>query len=88
VAKDLAVALAVRGNALLTKHNNDKAIEAFTAAHDAGPDNPGIVDARGLAYERKGQDDLAMADYNLALQMCPNFAASPPGRDDFYFAGK
>jgi tetratricopeptide (TPR) repeat protein len=84
VAKDLAVALAVRGNAFLTKHNNDKAIEAFSAAHDADPDNPGIVDARGLAYERKGQDDLAMADYNLALQIRPNFAAAYNNRGTIY----
>jgi tetratricopeptide (TPR) repeat protein len=84
VAKDLAVALAVRGNAFLMKHNNDKAIEAFSAAHDADPDHPGIVDARGLAYERKGQDDLAMADYNLALQMRPNFAAAYNNRGTIY----
>ena len=31
---------------------------------------------RGIAYERKGEDDLAMADYNLALQKRPNFAAA------------
>jgi hypothetical protein len=37
--KVMAVALAVRGNALLTKHNNDKAIEAFTAAHYADSGN-------------------------------------------------
>ena len=28
---------------------------------------------RGIAYERKGQDDLAMADYNLALQKRPTY---------------
>src|SRR5271167_1866562 len=82
--KDLGIALAVRGNAFMTKHNNDKAIEAFIAAHDADPNNPGIVDARGLAYERKGQDDLAMADYNLALQMRPNFAAAYNNRGTLY----
>jgi tetratricopeptide (TPR) repeat protein len=82
--KDLAVALAVRGNALMAKHNNDKAIAAFSAAHDADPDNPGILDARGLAYERKGQDDLAMADYNLALQQRPNFAAVYNNRGTIY----
>ena len=36
----------------------------------------GYIDARGIAYERKGEDDLAMADYNLALQKRPNFAAA------------
>ena len=82
--KDLAIALAVRGNALMAKHNNDKAIAAFSAAHDADPDNPGILDARGLAYERKGQDDLALADYNLALQQRPNFAAVYNNRGTIY----
>ena len=74
--KDLAIAHAVRGNALMTKRDYDKAIAAFSAAHDADPDNVGIIDARGIAYERKGQDDLAMADYNLALQKRRNSA--PP----------
>ncbi len=73
--KDLAIALAVRGNALMTKGDNDKAIAAFNAAHDADPDNVAIIDARGIAYERKGQDDLAMADYNTALQKQPRYGA-------------
>jgi tetratricopeptide (TPR) repeat protein len=74
--KDLAIAMGVRGNALLTKGDYDKAIAAFNAAHDADPDNVGIIDARGIAYERKGQDDLAMADYNTALQKQPKFGAA------------
>ena len=35
--EDLAIALAVRGNAALARHDNDKAIEAYSAAHDADP---------------------------------------------------
>src|ERR1700756_495163 len=73
--KDLAIALGVRGNALLNKRDYDKAIAAYTDALKSDPDNVGIIDARGIAYERKGQDDLAMADYNLALQKRPTFAA-------------
>jgi tetratricopeptide (TPR) repeat protein len=73
--KDLAIALGVRGNALLNKRDNDKAIAAYADALKSDPDNVGIIDARGIAYERKGQDDLAMADYNLALQKRPTFAA-------------
>jgi tetratricopeptide (TPR) repeat protein len=74
--KDLAIALAVRGNALMTKGDNDKAIAAFNTAHDADPDNVAIIDDRGIAYGRKGQDDLAMADYNTALQKQPRYGAA------------
>ena len=73
---DLGLAYAVRGQALMKKRVYDKAIVAFSAAHDADPDNAGIIDARGWAYERTGQDDLAMADYNLALQKRANFGAA------------
>jgi Flp pilus assembly protein TadD len=82
--KDLAIALAVHGNALFTKGDIDKSIAAFSAAHDADPDNVGILNARGWAYERKGQDDLAMADYNLALQKRPNFAIVYNNRGTLY----
>ncbi len=74
--KDLGIALAVRGNALLTRRDNDKAIVAFSAAHDADPDNVLYLNSRGIAYERKGDDDHAMADYNLALQMRPTFGSA------------
>jgi tetratricopeptide (TPR) repeat protein len=82
--KDLATALAVHGNALFIKGENDKAIEAYSAAHDADPDNLGILNSRGWAYERKGQDDLALADYNLALQKRPNMALVYNNRGTIY----
>lgn len=72
--KDLAVAYAVRGQAFQLKRNYDRAIAAFSAAHDANPDEPAIINARGFSYESKGDDDHAMADYNVVLQMRPNFA--------------
>jgi tetratricopeptide (TPR) repeat protein len=74
--KDLAVALAARGEALTARRDTDKAIAAFTDGIKADPDNVRIIDDRGIAYERKGQDDLAIADYNLALQKRPNFGAA------------
>ena len=82
--KDLSIALAVHGNALMNKGDNDQAIAAYSAAHDADPDNVGIIDQRGIAYERKGQDDLAMADYNLALQKQPRFGAAYNNRGTIY----
>src|SRR5262249_40712551 len=75
--KDLAVALA-------NKHDYDKAIAAFSDALKSDPDNVRILEARGVAYERKGQDDLAMADYNAALQKSPNYGAPYNSRGTLY----
>ena len=82
--KDLAIAYVVRGLSLGNRRVYDKAIIAFSAAHDADPDNAGIIDSRGWAYERAGQDDLAMADYNLALQLRPNYGNAYNNRGTLY----
>src|SRR5580692_9978658 len=55
--KDLAIAYAVRGQAFRVKRNYDKAITAFSAAHDADPGDPAYLNARGFVYEQKGDDD-------------------------------
>ena len=83
-AKDLALANAVKGQAFLNRHNYDKAIAAFDAAHNADPDVTGYINGRGLAYEAKGDDDHAMADYNLILQMRPNAALALNNRGTLY----
>jgi len=82
--KDLALAYAVRGQAFRVKRNYDKAITAFSAAHDADPDDPVYVNARGFTYEQKGDDDHAMADYNLVLKMRWNFAGALYNRGTLY----
>jgi tetratricopeptide (TPR) repeat protein len=82
--KDLAIALAVRGEGLEQKHDYDKAIAAFTSAIQADPENMRIVNARAWTYERKGEDDLAMADYNLALQKRPNLALAYNNRGTLF----
>jgi tetratricopeptide (TPR) repeat protein len=71
--KDKSGALAVRGNALISKRDYDHAIEALSAAIDLDPDNVVLLNSRGVAYEHKGQDDLAMADYDLALRKRPTY---------------
>ncbi len=71
--KDKAVALSVRGNTLINKRDYVHAIETLSTAVDLDPDNVVILNLRGLAYERTGQDDLAMTDYNLALQKRPTY---------------
>src|SRR5579872_5206527 len=63
--KDLAVALNVRGMAFMARRDADKAIVAYNSSVEADPDNAGTLVLRGWAYQRKGQDDQAMADYNL-----------------------
>jgi tetratricopeptide (TPR) repeat protein len=82
--KDLALAYAIRGDALFLKRNTDKAIEAYSKALELDPDNPGFLNARGWAYERRGKDDEAIADYNLALQKRPNFAVVYRNRGTLY----
>ena len=82
--KDLALALAVRGDGLAQKRDYDKAIAAYSSAIAADPENVRIIDARGVAYERKGQDDLAMADYQFALQKRPNFALAYNNRGTLF----
>ena len=72
--KDLALAYAVRGQEFQRKHQPEKAIAAFSAAHDADPDDTNIIYARGLSYEAKGDDDHAMEDYNLVLRIRANNA--------------
>ncbi|MGJ4999394.1 caspase family protein [Bradyrhizobium sp. HKCCYLS3077] len=71
--KDLALALDIRGLVALNKRQDDKAIEALTAAIAADPDNVAILNRRGYVYERKGKDELALADYDAAVQKRPTF---------------
>src|SRR5262249_33810147 len=39
------------------------------------PDNATLLNARGLAYSNKGDEEHALADFDLALQKRPNFGA-------------
>lgn len=73
--KDKAIALSVRGSTLINKRDYEHAIDILSIAVDLDPDYVIALNLRGLAYERKGQDDLAMADYNLALQKRPTMAS-------------
>src|SRR5262245_46832562 len=74
--KDLAIALNIRGMAFMARQDIDKAITSYNAAADADPENAGTLVLRGWAYQHKGQEDQAMADYNLALQKRYNFGSA------------
>ncbi|MGY8677405.1 caspase family protein [Bradyrhizobium sp. UFLA05-153] len=82
--KDKSIALTVRGFTLLNKRDFDHALEAFAAARDADPDNMVALDGQAQAHQRKGQDDLAMADYNLVLQKRPNYGGAYNDRGTLY----
>lgn len=71
--KDKSLALVVSAQAMINKRDYDRAIETLTSAVEADPDNVGAINVRGIAHEHKGEDDLAMADYNLAIQKRSNF---------------
>src|SRR6185312_4507490 len=82
-SKDLAVALTVRAEGLANR-DFDKAIATFADAIKADPENYRIAVTRGWAYQQKGQDNNAMADYNLVLSKRPNFAMAFNDRGTLY----
>jgi len=82
-SKELAVALTVRAEGLANR-DFDKAIATFADAIKADPENYRIVVTRGWAYQQKGQDNNAMADYNLVLSKRPNFAMAFNDRGTLY----
>ncbi|KJC59610.1 hypothetical protein UP10_16915 [Bradyrhizobium sp. LTSPM299] len=76
IGKSRAAAFWFRGDTLNKKRDYDGAIAAYSAAHDADPDNVGYINSRGIAYSNKGDDEHALADYDQCLQMRPNFASA------------
>ena len=82
--KPRAAAYQVVGESFMKKRDYDGAIGAFSKAIDADPDNVGNLNSRGIAHERKGEDDLALADYDLCLQKRPNYGAAFNNRGVIY----
>ena len=62
--KDLAIALAVRGNALMTRRDTDKAIAAYSAAHDADPAAPQAASYRCITYAAMARFGRAVVRHN------------------------
>ncbi|MDE2488305.1 MAG: aspartyl protease family protein [Alphaproteobacteria bacterium] len=55
-------------------HELDKAIADCQAAVRRGPHIAALFDSRGMAHLRRGEFDLAIADYNEALKLQPKLA--------------
>jgi tetratricopeptide (TPR) repeat protein len=70
-----AAAHAYIGDSLARKRDYDGAILAFSKAHEADPENVLYINMRGLAYGNKGDDESALADYDLCMKLRPNFPA-------------
>src|SRR5262245_4454418 len=57
------------GDSLMRKQRDyDGSLAAFNKALELDPDNAIVLNSRGLTYFNKGEEDRAMADYDLALQ--------------------
>ena len=67
----------IAATAALTKGDIDEAIRLYTAAiasSDPAVDKHYDLVARGIAYTRKMQDDLAMKDFDEAIKLVPTDA--------------
>jgi len=74
--KPRASAFWYRGDSMMKKRDYDGAITAFSTAHDNDPEHIGYINSRGIAYSNKGDDERALADYDLCLKLRPNFASA------------
>lgn len=77
--RDLRGALADCNRALDLRPYGPQTLESRIRAR-LGPDNPDILDSRGLVYLRLGSPRDAVRDYDSALQVSPNRATSLYGR--------
>ena len=70
---------ALRGKArsLLKLGRLDESIEVFTTAITREPDFGAAYANRGIAYDSKGEHELALKDYEQALTLDPELAKGP-----------
>ncbi len=68
-----AAFMRIAATSLMKKRDYDGAIAAFTTAHESAiPKISTSSIARGIAYSYKGDDERALADYDLCLKLRPN----------------
>ena len=68
-----AAALHNTGRVLLQQNKFPEAIDALTRALQLNPNLPHAWNARGYAYMRLGQRTKALADFDQALKIDPNY---------------
>jgi tetratricopeptide (TPR) repeat protein len=66
-------ALIDRGIENSQKGNYDQAIQDFTQALKAKPNDAAILTFRGVVYHAKGRDDQAIQEFDQAIQADPKF---------------
>jgi tetratricopeptide (TPR) repeat protein len=71
-----AAAFAYRGDSLMKKRDYDGAIAAFSAAHEIAPPKSMSSTRAALPTAYKGDDERALADYDLCLQLRPTFGSA------------
>ena len=64
--KPKAVAHWYIGDSLSKKRDYNGAIAAFNKALELDPENPNVLNSRGIAYEKKGLTAEAQADFKQA----------------------
>lgn len=78
IAADTVENLAQKGNAALVHQQNRKAIDALSEALVAGPmpiyTKASILNDRAIAYSRIKKFELAMKDFNQAIEQFPEYA--------------
>ena len=70
----------------LKSHQNEKAIEAFSKALKADPNNAEAYNNRGIAWYSIGKYDRALDDYNKALEINPRSAEILSNRGITWFS--
>ncbi|MDD5696909.1 MAG: hypothetical protein PHO90_02980 [Candidatus Pacebacteria bacterium] len=65
--------LIYENTSFLVEDKNDKALEAYTKAEEFSPDNFLIYLARARVYERKGDEESALKEYESAFNIYPSY---------------
>ena len=74
-AAESAEDIVKQGTALLGKEQLDEAVATFTKALAIDGRNVAALDGRGLAYDKKGEWEKAIADFDAVIRLD---AARPP----------
>lgn len=68
----------------IRKRDYDSALASVAKGMELDPESALLLNARGLAYSNKGEEERALADYDTALQKRPNFPSPHNNRGLIY----